>query len=543
MRTRNNQDASISSWTVPSTLDTEHGLQDDEDADMLLVTVTPRHDSIGLRTNKATTQVCINIKAADVEEEQRAAVDFVVALDVSGSMLGDNIKKCKQTLEFMVRALTSSDRFGLITYSSNAKVALPAMKMTPENKEVALQKINTIHADGQTNLSGGLALALQEIRFIKEPNIIQTVFLLTDGHANVGVTRTEALCSMVRECSSTRAPNPTLPVQAGIKDLYIDGVMAKDDASVDTKPSTIQVETGGSPISLVCFGYGGDHNSRMLSAIAKETPGGAYYFIDHKEESNVAVAFGEAMGGILSVVAQSAVLTISLPPFAAEKGINIVNIHHEEAISRGEGIYSVNINDFYAEESRDVMFEVQLTNVVHSIPCPHAMVSVTYFDAIHGNSCTRGPFTCNIARPDNEEMSPINAHVDEQWTRIETVQEINAALREADANEFQAARERLQGAARKIRAKIHLSSEYINELVNDVEEATRGLACRSTYFQSGRHTMTNMSLSFGMQRGMASTLQADALMQPGTSHPRYSTKKRTMLAEEFAKQSKEQKYG
>lgn len=98
----------------------------------------------------------------------------------------------------MVRTFKSSDRFGLIIYSSKAKVAIPATKMTPENKEVALQKIKTLYVTGQTNLSGGLAFAIQEMKLIVDPNSIQTVFLLTDGLANVGITRSEELQAMVR---------------------------------------------------------------------------------------------------------------------------------------------------------------------------------------------------------------------------------------------------------------------------------------------------------------------------------------------------------
>lgn len=156
----------------------------------------------------------------------------------------------------------------------------------------------------------------------------------------------------------------------------------------------------------------------MLSAIAKETPGGAYYFIDNQSESNVTFAFGEAMGGILSVVAQSAVLTVSLPPFASERGIKIVKIHHDEIIARDGGSFSVNIDDFSAEGSRDILFEMLLTNVEHDNPCPHALVSISYFDVISRKHCTSNLVACSIFRPESDSVSASNVHVEEQWTRI-----------------------------------------------------------------------------------------------------------------------------
>jgi Ca-activated chloride channel family protein len=138
------------------------------------------------------------VKAADVDDEKRAAVDIIVALDVSGSMSGRKIEDCKITLQLMVRSLTSLDHFGLITYSQRAQVTFPACKMTTENKERAFQVIEMIRAGGGTNLSAGLSLAAQEMSMITNPNAIQRIFLLTDGHANVGITDTGSLQAMVR---------------------------------------------------------------------------------------------------------------------------------------------------------------------------------------------------------------------------------------------------------------------------------------------------------------------------------------------------------
>jgi Mg-chelatase subunit ChlD len=96
----------------------------------------------------------------DIEDEDKAPVDIVVALDISGSMLADGkLEECKETLTFMARTLKSGDRFGLVAFSTTASTVIPALFMTPENKKMALQKIQAIHATGQTNLSGGLALA------------------------------------------------------------------------------------------------------------------------------------------------------------------------------------------------------------------------------------------------------------------------------------------------------------------------------------------------------------------------------------------------
>jgi von Willebrand factor type A domain len=533
MRTKDTEDASFSSWTASSTMGSH---KDDVDTNMLSLSVIPHRDSIGLRNSQVTTQICVNVKAFDVDEEDRAAVDIIVALDVSGSMCGDKIKDCKQTLEFIVRTLKSTDRFGLITYSCNAKVLFPASKMNSDNKEAALQKIKTILADGMTNLSGGLAFAAQELNLIQDPNSIQSIFLLTDGHANVGLTRTEELKTLVRDFVATGPPAATMGGRARPPAATI-GRRARNALAGMIKRLSL-IERRNSQASLICFGYGSDHNSEMLPAISKETHGGAYYFINNGSESNVAYAFGEAIGGVLSVVAQGAMLTISEPPSAKESGVQIVKVHHDEAILREFGTYSVNINDFYAEESRDVLFAVQLSKVAHDNPFPHAQVTLSYFDVIRGKNCTVGPVACNISRPDNDELSSVNIHVEEQLTRIDTIEQINAAKAEADNGQFEAARYRLQGTVDRMRANMHLNTRFVDAMLKDVEEVTSGLQSRVTYKMTGHHTMENVSYIQTAQRSMATMRSTPDRMPHEVQGSMYQTKKRARKAQEFHRKSK-----
>ena len=71
------------------------------------------------------------------------------------------------------------------------------------------------------------------------------------------------------------------------------------------------------------------------------------------------------MGGILSVVAQSAVLTIQVPQEAL--GVEIKEVHHERAIQRDSRSSIVNVGDFYLEESRGVIIEVTLVHMDSTI--------------------------------------------------------------------------------------------------------------------------------------------------------------------------------
>lgn len=82
----------------------------------LKLSVTPRHAVIGT----GNSQVCVTVTARDPldvnDEDCRAPVDIVVALDNSDSMRGDKLDLCKKSLELTLRSLRSDDRFGLVSF-------------------------------------------------------------------------------------------------------------------------------------------------------------------------------------------------------------------------------------------------------------------------------------------------------------------------------------------------------------------------------------------------------------------------------------------
>jgi hypothetical protein len=55
-------------------------------------------------------------------------------------------------------------------------------------------------------------------------------------------------------------------------------------------------------LNVFTFGYGADHSAEALTGIA-EAGRGVYYFLETTEQ--VATAFGDCLGGLVSVVAQN----------------------------------------------------------------------------------------------------------------------------------------------------------------------------------------------------------------------------------------------
>jgi hypothetical protein len=197
----------------------------------------------------------------------------------------------------MLRNLNSKDRFGLVSYGIAACINFPVSFMTLANKERALGKITQVKTQHCTNLSGGLSLASQELEMI-DMGIVDPVGLTTivqslnkENDASSKTTKIE---------SSMEGMEASVPTNRTSEDSFANA-MANMARITKNKP----------PVSLFCFGYGTQHNSGTLRIMADASPGGAYYFVENDED--LSTAFGDALGGLLSVVAQSACIAQRVP--------------------------------------------------------------------------------------------------------------------------------------------------------------------------------------------------------------------------------------
>ena len=158
-------------------------------------------------------------------------------------------------------------------------------------------------------LFGGRAVpAKQDV----EEDAVRSVFVFTDGQANEGVTDEAKLVSMVRK--------------------MVDGKRR---------------------VRVYTFGFGDDHSEELLSKLA-EAGSGSYYFIE--KEDNIATAFADALGGLLSVAAQNLQLT-----FVPAPGVVVDEVHTSFTTSQESGgARSVRIGDLLSEESKDTLIDVRL---------------------------------------------------------------------------------------------------------------------------------------------------------------------------------------
>ncbi|MEU1448058.1 vWA domain-containing protein [Streptomyces mirabilis] len=113
-----------------------------------------------------------------------------VVLDRSGSMGRGPLEVAKTALKDLVDRLRPDDNFGLVAFDDQVQVVAPAGPLT--DKDAVKSAIAGLRPGGSTNLSAGYLRGLQEAERVAA-DAGATVLLISDGHANCGVTDPEIL--------------------------------------------------------------------------------------------------------------------------------------------------------------------------------------------------------------------------------------------------------------------------------------------------------------------------------------------------------------
>ncbi len=110
---------------------------------------------------------------------QRAAVNFCMVLDRSGSMEGAKIDSLKRAVMEAIDTLRPEDTVAVVVFDETADVIVPA---TPATDKVALKnRVEGIRVQGGTAMSTGLQVGAAEVRKNLTPDRVNQLLVLTDG--------------------------------------------------------------------------------------------------------------------------------------------------------------------------------------------------------------------------------------------------------------------------------------------------------------------------------------------------------------------------
>ena len=115
-----------------------------------------------------------------------------MVIDRSGSMADGRLVSALQALDSLIGRLRPEDRLGLVIFDD--QVTVPVAAGAARRRHPRPPALRQIYPGGMTNLSGGLLRGIQEAQRAADGGGA-TLVLLSDGHANEGVTDHERLAS------------------------------------------------------------------------------------------------------------------------------------------------------------------------------------------------------------------------------------------------------------------------------------------------------------------------------------------------------------
>jgi len=365
--------------------------------------------------------------------EPRQPLDLICVLDVSGSMTGDKLRLVQDAVRFVIRESLPQDRLSIVTFNHSSDRALRLRRMDNDGKDAANVATLQLSAGGGTCIASGLETALEVAERRRQRNAVSAILLLTDG----------------QDGSSSQSFTPLVS-------------RAQRDRC-----------------SLYTFGFGADHDSRLLSDIAEQakTP---FTFVEDVDQ--ISAAFAGAIGGLSSVAAQR--VEVALDCSAALKRVHT----HFDCSTEGSRAV-VQIPDMLAGERRDVLVEftvLEQTDVAEEETLL-LEASAKYWDLAAGAAAQTPAVQMRLRNlPEDEpqpELEP-DEEVATQRHRVEVAQTLQTAAGHGDDGRFDEAQAVLAAHEQRLRSSSRMTPITEN-LVLELEDARNRMGSRSSWEQGG----------------------------------------------------------
>ena len=155
--------------------------------------------------------VRVGISSAPVSNAARDDADLALVVDCSGSM-GDagKMETTKTALRTLVASLRSTDRVGMVCYSTEARTVLEPTSLS--ERDGVLAAIDDLAPQESTNAAAGLALGYDMAMSMRTEGRMTRVVLISDGVANVGETDPDGILSRI----STEAKSGINLISVGV---------------------------------------------------------------------------------------------------------------------------------------------------------------------------------------------------------------------------------------------------------------------------------------------------------------------------------------
>ncbi|KAF7820141.1 E3 ubiquitin-protein ligase WAV3-like [Senna tora] len=407
--------------------------------------------------------------SAPISRTPRVPVDLVTVLDISGSMAGTKLALLKRAMGFVIQNLGSNDRLSVIAFSSTARRLFPLRRMSDSGRQQALQAVNSLVANGGTNIAEGLRKGAKIMVERKEKNPVASIILLSDGQDTYSVS-----------ASGTNQP------QANYHLLLPTSISGRGNS--------------GFQIPVHAFGFGADHDASSMHSIS-ENSGGTFSFIE--TEAVLQDAFAQCIGGLLSVVVQQMQVGIE----CMDENLSLVSLKagsYPSRIMAGGRQGFIDVGDLYADEERDFLVSV---NVPAASGNETLLIKVkcVYKDPLTQETTTLESEEVKMQRPEIAGQVIMSLEVDRQRNRLQAAEALAQARTAAEQGDLAGAVSILENCRKMLSETVSAKSEdrLCVALDAELKEVQERMASRHVYEASGRAYILSGLSSHSWQRATA----------------------------------------
>ena len=142
------------------------------------------NENVNANTDEMILQIGISTHRAEKLDNIPPA-NLSLVVDVSGSMSGDRIEKCKEAMKELVNQLRPADQVSLVLFGN--QVFIPYKSQKIGDKKDLLQAINNIGVNGSTDVHLGMQEGYKQVAstYLRSGN--NRVIVFSDAMANTGI--------------------------------------------------------------------------------------------------------------------------------------------------------------------------------------------------------------------------------------------------------------------------------------------------------------------------------------------------------------------
>jgi Ca-activated chloride channel family protein len=343
----------------------------------------------------------IDVEAIEHKGAKRPPLNVAVVIDRSGSMAGDKIEHAKAAARRLVNVLGEQDRVAVISYGSDVTVDFSSQPVTQSTRMSLFRAINNIAIGGGTNLSGGFQRGYNEISKWKNSEAVNRVILMSDGHANIGITNTHKLVGLSSNALSSK-------------------------------------------VSVSTIGVGLDYNEDLMTKMANQGAGN-YYFVD--QPSSIVGFLDSELQGLAATVAKNTAVVIKLGP-----GVTMQELHGFAHQASGNQVF-VSLAEFHSEEKKNILLKLNV-NAAELGEKPIIETNISYDDIITDKPTHSSLALQSIVTSDPAEAEKlVNVDVIARVQQVEVARTMEEAMNLWNDGNAQEAEKIIDSTQRKMRSR------------------------------------------------------------------------------------------